>query len=627
MRENLNISIIVPAYNEEESLPELCDWIHRVMDEQKLTYEVIIIDDGSTDDSWRVINQISGSNSNIKSLKFSRNYGKSAALNAGFKACEGQVVITMDADLQDSPDELPELYRLIQEEGYDLVSGWKKKRYDPITKTLPSKLFNGVTRIISGIKLHDFNCGLKAYHSNVIKNIDVYGEMHRYIPVIAKRNGFGKITEKVVEHRARKYGYTKFGLERFIFGFLDLLSITFVSKFRKRPMHFFGSIGTLSFLMGFFITLWLIGEKLYKIYKQIPVRDVVDQPLFFLALVALICGVQLFLTGFLAELITTQSNTNEYQISKYVRMNDLRIIFMGTPEFAVPSLQALIENKFNVVAIITAPDKPKGRGKKLGISPIKEYAQQFEIPILQPKNLKSPAFLEELASYKANLQVVVAFRMLPEVVWQMPELGTFNLHASLLPNYRGAAPINWAIMNGDSETGVTTFFLQHQIDTGNIIFQESEQISPSDNAGSLYERLMHKGAQLVLKTTQAIAAGNVSQKPQVVADNLSSAPKIFRETCELNWDWPAYKILNRIRGLSPYPGAWTTIQNKICKIYSAQVIDLKADWEGVFCVNQQRLLAKASDKTISILELQLEGKRRMQIQEFLRGNQNFLQIN
>ncbi|MTI21230.1 glycosyltransferase [Fulvivirga sp. RKSG066] len=311
----VDISVVIPLYNEEESLPELCDWISRVMQTHGFTYEVLLVDDGSIDNSWEVVQQIALVNPSVKGIKFNRNFGKSAALNTGFKAAEGKVVISMDADLQDSPDEIPELYRMIAEEGYDMVSGWKKKRHDPISKTIPSKFFNYITRKISGIKLHDFNCGLKAYNAKVVKHIQVYGEMHRYIPVIAKWNGFTKIGEKSVVHRERKYGNTKFGLERFINGFLDLLSITFVSKFKRKPMHFFGTLGTISFASGFFITCYVIGMKLYQIYAKIPARDVVDQPLFFLALVALIVGVQLFLTGFLAEMIAMKSNSkNEYLV-------------------------------------------------------------------------------------------------------------------------------------------------------------------------------------------------------------------------------------------------------------------------------------------------------------------------
>lgn len=303
-----NISIVIPVFNEEESLPELTQWIQRVMAiHPLLSYEILMIDDGSSDDSWNIIEELSQKHIQLKGIKFSRNYGKSAALHTGFKHAKGEVVITMDADMQDSPDEIPALYDMVVKEGYDIVSGWKKKRHDPISKTIPSKFFNLVTRKISGIKLHDFNCGLKAYRSKVVKNIEVYGEMHRYIPVIAKWNGFRKIGEKVVQHRARKYGETKYGLERFLYGFLDLLSITFVSKFKKSPMHFFGAFGTLSFIAGFFITIYIIARKFYEIHYHLPVREITDQPLFFLALVALIVGVQLFLAGFVGEMITMNS--------------------------------------------------------------------------------------------------------------------------------------------------------------------------------------------------------------------------------------------------------------------------------------------------------------------------------
>jgi len=315
MQNGVDISVVIPLLNEAESLPELTQWINRVMVSHGFLYEVILIDDGSTDTSWKVIQELSLQDPNLKGIRFNRNYGKSAALNVGFKETQGRVVITMDADLQDSPDEIPDLYRMIVEEEYDLVSGWKKKRYDPLSKTLPTKLFNAATRKISKIKLHDFNCGLKAYDERVVKSIEVYGEMHRYIPVIAKWNGFGKIGEKVVQHRERKYGSTKFGLERFVYGFLDLMSITFVSKFRKRPMHFFGSLGTLSFLIGFLITSWLVIEKVYRSFQNQAVRDVTDQPLFFLALVAVIVGVQLFLAGFLAEMVSLSGRRkDEYLI-------------------------------------------------------------------------------------------------------------------------------------------------------------------------------------------------------------------------------------------------------------------------------------------------------------------------
>lgn len=313
----IDLSVVVPLFNEEESLPELCNWISRVMKSHGFSYEILLINDGSTDKSWAVISELSKANAKIKGVKFNRNYGKSAALDTGFQLAKGKVVITMDADLQDSPDEIPELYKMITEQGLDMVSGWKKKRHDPISKTVPSRFFNATTRLISGIKLHDFNCGLKAYSKEVVKNIKVYGEMHRYIPVIAKWHGFTQIGEKVVEHRKRKFGTTKFGLERFMFGFLDLLSITFVSKFKKSPMHFFGLLGTLSFLFGFISTAWLIWKKLEAVYiLKIPVvREVVDQPLFFLALVAIIVGVQLFLAGFLGELLViNKSEKDEYLI-------------------------------------------------------------------------------------------------------------------------------------------------------------------------------------------------------------------------------------------------------------------------------------------------------------------------
>ena len=309
----MDLSVVIPLYNEEESLPELCNWISRVMDSHGFSYEVLLINDGSTDNSWQVVNDLSNANNSIKGIKFNRNYGKSAALDVGFGLATGKVIITMDADLQDSPDEIPALYRMITEDGLDMVSGWKKTRHDPISKTIPSRFFNATTRIISGIKLHDFNCGLKAYNSTVVKNIKVYGEMHRYIPVIAKWHGFNNIGEKVVEHRKRKFGTTKFGIERFIFGFLDLLSITFVSKFKKSPMHFFGLLGTLSFLFGFLSTVWIIWKKIEAVYiLKIPVaREVVDQPLFFLALVAIIVGVQLFMAGFLGELLVINKAEND----------------------------------------------------------------------------------------------------------------------------------------------------------------------------------------------------------------------------------------------------------------------------------------------------------------------------
>lgn len=310
-----DISVVVPLFNEEESLPELVRWIKRVMHAHELSYEVILVDDGSTDRSWDVVCSLGDEDKTVKGISFNRNYGKSAALNEGFKRCSGEVVITMDADLQDSPEEIPALYDMIKNQRYDLVSGWKKKRFDPLSKTIPTKLFNAATRKLSGIQLHDFNCGLKAYRQLVVKSIDVHGEMHRYIPVIAKWNGFTRIGEKPVQHQERKYGTTKFGLERFVYGFLDLLSITFVSRFKKRPMHFFGTMGTLMFVVGLGITIWLIAQKMLGIYSGGRVRDIVDQPLFFLALIAVVLGVQLFLAGFLAEMISmATSKRNEYLI-------------------------------------------------------------------------------------------------------------------------------------------------------------------------------------------------------------------------------------------------------------------------------------------------------------------------
>ena len=317
MRDTLDISLVVPVYNEDESLEELYRWISGVMDMHGFRYELLFIDDGSNDKSWEVIIQLVSQDTAVRGIRLSRNYGKSAALGVGFDNAKGNVVFTMDADLQDDPEEIPAMYDMMVNQGYDLVSGWKQKRRDPISKTIPSKFFNWTTRVISGIKLHDFNCGFKAYRSDVVKQIAIYGEMHRYIPVIAKWSGFSNIAEKPVKHHPRKYGITKFGLERFIRGFLDLLSITFVSKFKQRPMHFFGSFGILSFLGGFAITLWIIGEKLYYQWflNKLPPRDVVDQPLFFLALVALVVGVQLFLAGFISELITLgTSRTKDYVV-------------------------------------------------------------------------------------------------------------------------------------------------------------------------------------------------------------------------------------------------------------------------------------------------------------------------
>jgi len=321
---NPDISVIIPAKDEAESLPELTKWISRVMQAHGLSYEVILIDDGSTDNTWEEIIKINRADNHFKGIRFNRNFGKSAALQTGFRASNGQVVITMDADLQDSPDEIPALYKMIKQDGFHLVSGWKKKRYDPISKTLPSKFFNYLTRKISGIMLHDFNCGLKAYSRNVVKNISVYGEMHRYIPVVAKWAGFKKIGEKVVEHHERKYGKSKFGWER-MRGLLDLLSITFVGKFALKPMQFFGTFGILSFLVGFLFTLKIFWDKINSLFiSKIPLkREITEQPLFYLALVALIIGVQLFLTGFIAELLARQSiSTKTYLVIDKVGITD-----------------------------------------------------------------------------------------------------------------------------------------------------------------------------------------------------------------------------------------------------------------------------------------------------------------
>ncbi|MCS6935480.1 MAG: glycosyltransferase family 2 protein [Chitinophagales bacterium] len=308
------ISIVIPLYNEEESLPELAAWIERVMREHKFTYEVWMIDDGSSDKSWEIIRALAAQNECIHGVRFRRNYGKSAALQVGFQHATGEVVITMDADLQDSPDEIPALYHMITREGYDLVSGWKQKRYDPITKTIPTKIYNGTTRLLTGIPLHDMNCGLKAYRNEVVKSIEVYGEMHRYIPILARKAGFRNIGEKVVQHQARKYGSTKFGMERFLYGFLDLLSVSFMTRFANRPMHIFGGLGVLSFLVGFLITLYLvIGKIFFAQYRM------TERPLFYFGLVTLIVGVQLFVAGFLGELITrTAADRNKYLIREII---------------------------------------------------------------------------------------------------------------------------------------------------------------------------------------------------------------------------------------------------------------------------------------------------------------------
>ena len=313
------ISIVIPLFNEEESISELAQWIDKVLKKNNLSYEIIFIDDGSNDSSWSVIKNIKSDNPNVYAIKFRRNYGKSAALNVGFSKASGDVVITMDADLQDSPDEIPELYNLITNDNYDLVSGWKKKRYDPITKTIPTKLFNWAARKASGINLNDFNCGLKAYNKNVVKCIEVYGEMHRYIPILAKWAGFKNIGEKVVEHQSRKYGVTKFGFERFINGFLDLLTVTFISRFGKKPMHIFGTLGTLMFILGLTLFLYIGGTKLYYIYNSLPAKNIADQSAFFIALTSMVIGVQLFLSGFIAELISRNSpDRNNYQVDSEI---------------------------------------------------------------------------------------------------------------------------------------------------------------------------------------------------------------------------------------------------------------------------------------------------------------------
>jgi len=315
----LDLSIIVPSFNEEESLGELVAWIARVMAKSEWTYEVIIVDDGSRDNSMKVIEELSKSNPAVKAISFRRNYGKSAALNVGFAAAEGKVVITMDADLQDSPDEIPALMNMILVDGYDMVSGWKKVRHDPLSKTLPSKIFNGVVRRISGIQLHDFNCGLKAYRRDVVKSVEVYGEMHRYIPLLAKEAGFVKIGEKVVTHYERKFGVSKFGIERTIKGFLDLLSVTFMSKFGKRPMHLFGALGTLMFFIGFVAALWLGAKKLWFVFHSVAAPLVTSSPYFYLALTCMILGTQLFLAGFIAELVTRNApERNVYKISRKI---------------------------------------------------------------------------------------------------------------------------------------------------------------------------------------------------------------------------------------------------------------------------------------------------------------------
>jgi glycosyltransferase involved in cell wall biosynthesis len=311
----LDITVVVPLFNEDESLPELSQWIDRVMKQHGYSYEAILVDDGSKDKSWKVVQEICSKNNSFKGIKFRRNYGKSAALQKGFELASGKVVITMDADMQDSPDEIPGLYKMITEDGFDLVSGWKQKRYDPISKTIPSKFFNWATRKMSGIyNLHDFNCGLKSYRLDVVKSIEVYGEMHRYIPVIAKWAGFSKITEKAVEHRARKYGTTKFGLERFVNGFLDLLSISFVSRFGKRPMHLFGTLGSLMFLLGFILAAYLGVSKLWSVYNNEYARLITNRPSFYIALTCMILGTQLFLAGFISELVGRSSTERNHYL-------------------------------------------------------------------------------------------------------------------------------------------------------------------------------------------------------------------------------------------------------------------------------------------------------------------------
>lgn len=317
----MDISVVVPLYNEAESLPELESWIERVMKENGFSYEIIFVNDGSTDNSWEVIKQLRDKNPAVKGVCFRRNYGKSPALNTGFERAQGEVVITMDADLQDSPDEIPELYRMITADGYDLVSGWKQKRYDPLSKTIPTKLFNATARKVSGIhNLHDFNCGLKAYRKKVVKHIEVYGDMHRYIPYLAKNAGFTKIGEKVVHHQARKYGKTKFGLDRFVNGYLDLATLWFTSRFGVKPMHFFGLLGSLMFMLGLIAVMVVGGMKLYHMHAGEPYSLVTDSPYFYIALVTMILGTQLFLTGFLGELIVRNSALrNNYEIDEEIK--------------------------------------------------------------------------------------------------------------------------------------------------------------------------------------------------------------------------------------------------------------------------------------------------------------------
>jgi glycosyltransferase involved in cell wall biosynthesis len=312
----MQISVVVPLFNEEESLPELVAWIERVMQANNFSHEVLLIDDGSRDKSWSVVEKLSAQDPKIKGIRFRKNYGKSAALQVGFTHAQGDVIITMDADLQDSPDEIPALYKMITEDNFDLVSGWKQKRFDPLSKTIPTKIYNGATRAMTGIQLHDMNCGLKAYKNEVVKSVEVYGEMHRYIPVLAKKAGYANIGEKVVQHQQRKYGVTKFGMERFLYGFLDLLSVTFMTRFANRPMHIFGGLGVLSFLLGFITVVYLtIGKFVFEQYRM------TERPLFYLALLSIVIGVQLFVAGFLGELISRKAaDRNHYDISKMVNV-------------------------------------------------------------------------------------------------------------------------------------------------------------------------------------------------------------------------------------------------------------------------------------------------------------------
>ncbi len=317
----MDVSVVIPLYNEKESLPELVEWITDEMDKNSLSFEIILVDDGSSDGSWSVVENIASRNKSVRALRFRRNYGKSAALYSGFGIAKGRVVVTMDADMQDDPGEIPELYRLVSEEGFDMVSGWKRKRYDPPGKRIPSLFFNLTARVVTGIRLHDFNCGLKAYRNEVVKNIEVYGEMHRYIPMIVKDAGYTRIGEKVVRHHARKYGTTKFGMERFIKGFLDLLSLSFVSRFGKRPMHLFGTLGTLMFLVGFIAAVYLGSTKLIHISKGIRTALVTDSPYFYLSLTAMILGTQLFLSGFIGEMIARNSPfRNSYEIENRINV-------------------------------------------------------------------------------------------------------------------------------------------------------------------------------------------------------------------------------------------------------------------------------------------------------------------